>query len=220
MTNDKLTRMLGWASAGLAASGVGYAVVARSRGSKRRPGDTMVTLTAAVTVTRPRSEAYSRWRQLENLPTFMTHLDSVTTTGPRTSHWRATAPFGGAIEWDAEITEDIPGERLAWQSVDGSAIRNEGEVRFTPAPNEQDTELHATIRYFQPGGKLGKAVARYFGEDPNQQLDDDLRRFKQVLETGEIVRSEGAPWGKRARQEFPQHPARPLTDKELAEVRS
>jgi hypothetical protein len=77
-----------------------------------------------------------------------------------------------------------------------------------------------TLRYWLPAGRLGQALARYFGEDPHQQLDDDLRRFKQVLETGEVVRSEGAPWGKRARREFPQRPARPLTAKELTEVLS
>jgi uncharacterized membrane protein len=154
----------------------------------------------------------------------MAHLDSVTTTGPQTSHWRASAPFGKTVEWDAQITTDIPGECLGWQSLDGSAVRNEGEVRFTPAPGgrgaEPDTEVHVKLRYSLPAGKLGTALARYFGEDPRQQLDDDLRRFKQVLETGEVIRSEGAPWGKRARHEFPQHPARPLTDQELTEVRS
>lgn len=196
-----------------------YAAVTRSRRSAR--SETAANLTATVTVTRPRQEVYVRWRQLEELPAFMAHLDSVTTTGPRTSHWRASAPFGKTVEWDAQITSDVPGERLGWQSLDGSAVRNEGEVRFTPAPGGgQDTEVHVTLRYSVPAGKLGAAVARYFGEDPHQQLDDDLRRFKQVLETGEVVRSEGAPWGKRARHEFPQHPARPLTAKELTEVRS
>lgn len=215
-----LARTVVATAAVMAVTGVDvYAAVTRSLGVKRRPKDTVV-LTAAVTVTRTRNEVYAQWRKLENLPGFMAHLDSVTTTGPRTSHWRAAAPLGKSVEWDAEITDDVPGECLAWQSVDGSGIRNEGELRFTPAPNERDTELHATIRYSLPGGKLGKAFARYFGEEPHQQLDDDLRRFKQVLETGEVVRSEGAPGGKRARQEFPQHPARPLTAKELAEVRS
>jgi uncharacterized membrane protein len=184
----------------------------------------MVSATATVTVTKPRDEVYGQWRQLEDLPNFMAHLDSVTTTGPQTSHWRASAPFGRTVEWDAQITTDIPGERLGWQSLDGSAVRNEGEVRFTPAPGgrgaEPDTEVHVKLRYSLPAGKLGTALARYFGEDPRQQLDDDLRRFKQVLETGEVIRSEGAPWGKRARHEFPQHPARPLTDQELTEVRS
>jgi uncharacterized membrane protein len=199
-----------------------YAAVTRSRRSARRQA--MVSATATVTVTKPRDEVYGQWRQLEDLPNFMAHLDSVTTTGPQTSHWRASAPFGRTVEWDAQITTDIPGECLGWQSLDGSAVRNEGEVRFTPAPGgrgaEPDTEVHVKLRYSLPAGKLGTALARYFGEDPRQQLDDDLRRFKQVLETGEVIRSEGAPWGKRARHEFPQHPARPLTDQELTEVRS
>ena len=87
-------------------------------------------------------------------------------------------------------------------------------MRFVPAPGGRGTEVHVKLRYAVPGGKLGETVARYFGEDPRQQLDDDLRRFKQVAETGEVVRSEGAPGGKRARREFPQHPARPLSDDE------
>jgi uncharacterized membrane protein len=101
--------------------------------------------------------------------------------------------------------------------VGDAGIRNEGAVRFVPAPGGRGTEVHVTLRYEMPGGKLGQAVARYFGEDPHQQLDDDLRRFKQVAETGEVVRSEGAPGGKRARQEFPQHPAQPLTRDEIAQ---
>jgi len=215
--DDRAGRTVAATAAAIAITGVDvYAAVSRSL----RPRDTIVTLTATVTVTRPRNEAYALWRQLENLPTFMAHLDSVTTTGPRTSRWRAAAPFGTTVEWDAQITTDIPGERLGWESVNGSSIRNEGEVRFTPAPHEQDTEVHVRIGYSIPAGKLGQVIARYFGEEPHQQLDDDLRRFKQVLETGEVVRSEGAPWGKRARQEFPQHPARPLTAEELMEVRS
>jgi uncharacterized membrane protein len=217
-----------------------YAAVSRGVRSRR---NSEVSLTAAVTVTSPRRKAYERWRQLDGLPAFMAHLDDVTVTGPRTSHWRATAPFGRTVEWDAEITEDVPGERIAWRSLDpgengtqhgtgnrgkngknvsrnGSKIRNAGTVCFIPAPNGQDTEVHVTLSYALPAGKGGQAVARYFGEEPHQQLDDDLRRFKQVLETGEVVRSEGAPGGKRARGEFPQRPARPLTGKELAEVLS
>jgi uncharacterized membrane protein len=124
------------------------------------------------------------------------------------------------VEWDAQITEDVPGERIAWRTVDDPAVGNEGSVRFTPAPGGRGTEVHVRLRYSMPGGRLGQAVARYFGEDPHQQLDDDLRRFKQIAETGEVVRSEGAPGGKRARREFPQHPARPLSAEELKEVRS
>ena len=173
-------------------------------------------LTATTTIRMPPQDVYSFWRRLDHLPGFMAHVDDVEVTGDRTSHWRATAPFGRTVEWDAEVTDDVPGERLAWRSTQGADIDNEGVVRFMPAPAGRGTEVQVTLRYSPPGGKLGKAVARYFGEEPSQQLDDDLRRLKQVLETGEVVRSDGAPGGKRARKEFPQRPAQPLADDEIA----
>jgi uncharacterized membrane protein len=191
-----------------------YAAVTRSRQK------TELELTATTTVASTTQEAYDLWRRLEILPSFMAHLDEVRTTGEGTSHWRASAPFGMAVEWDAEITDDVPGERIAWRSVDGATVGNEGEVRFLPAPGGRGSEVHVRMRYSMPAGPLGAAVARYFGEEPHQQLDDDLRRFKQVVETGEVVRSEGAPGGKRARREFPQHPARPLSQKELEEIQT
>lgn len=188
-----------------------YAAVTRSRGKGA------IGLTASVTVLKSRQDVYERWRRLENLPNFLAHVDHVRVQEPAMSHWRVSAPFGRTVEWDAEITEDIPGERIAWRSCGGAAIRNEGDIRFTPAPGDRGTEVHVTLRYWLPAGKFAEAAARYFGEEPHQQLDDDLRRFKQVVETGEVVRSEGAPGGKRARREFPQHPARPLTPRELAQ---
>jgi uncharacterized membrane protein len=194
----------------------GVDVYAAVTGARR----TVVDLTATTTVTASAREAYDLWRRLEDLPRFMAHLDEVSTTGLGLSHWRASAPFGRTVEWDAQITEDVPGERIAWRTVHDPAVGNEGSVRFTPAPGGRGTEVHVRLRYSMPGGRLGQAVARYFGEDPHQQLDDDLRRFKQIAETGEVVRSEGAPGGKRARREFPQHPARPLSAEELKEVRS
>ncbi|MGI8448964.1 MAG: SRPBCC family protein [Streptosporangiaceae bacterium] len=191
-----------------------YAAVTRSQRK------TEMGLTASVTVVKSPQEAYDQWRQLESLPLFMAHLDEVRPTGNGTTHWRASAPFGRSVEWDAEIIEDVAGERIAWRSVGDPDVPNDGEVRFRAAPGGRGTEIHVTLRYWVPGGKLGAAVARYFGEDPHQQLDDDLRRFKQIVETGEVVRSEGAPGGKRARREFPQHPARPLSESELQEARS
>jgi uncharacterized membrane protein len=185
-----------------------YAAVTRTRASAP------MELTATTTVTEPPDEVYGLWSDLERLPAFMAHLDEVHVTGPHTSHWRASAPFGKVVEWDAETTQDIPGQLIAWQSVDGADIDNSGEVRLAPAPGDRGTEIQVTLRYDLPGGALGKAAARYFGEEPHQQLDDDLRRFKQISETGEVVRSEGAPGGKRARGEFPQHPARPLSEGE------
>ncbi|MGM1065460.1 SRPBCC family protein [Saccharothrix sp. Mg75] len=174
-----------------------------------------VELTATTTIRKPTSEVYAFWRDLENLPTFMAHLEEVRETGGRTSHWVADAPFGKNVEWDAEITEETPGEKIAWRSTGKADVPNAGTVWFVPAPDGASTEVHVVLVYEIPGGAVGKAVAKYFGEEPHQQLDDDLRRFKQVLETGEVVRSDGAPWGKRARAEFPQHPAQPLSDAEL-----
>ncbi|GAA4972171.1 hypothetical protein GCM10025331_77410 [Actinoplanes utahensis] len=180
-----------------------------------RRGGTM-ELTAATTIRKPASEVYAFWRDLENLPTFMAHLEQVRATGDRTSRWTADAPFGKDVGWDAEITEESPGERIAWRSIGNADVPNSGTVRFVPAPDGVSTEVHVALTYDIPGGTIGKAVAKYFGEEPHQQLDDDLRRLKQVLETGEVVRSDGAPWGKRARKEFPQRPAQPLSDAELA----
>ncbi|MEU4835735.1 SRPBCC family protein [Streptosporangium sp. NPDC023615] len=173
-------------------------------------------LTATTTIRKPASELYAFWRRLENLPTFMSHLDEVRSTGERTSHWAASAPFGRTVEWDAEITEEVPGERIGWRSIAGADVSNAGKVWFVPAPDGVSTEVHVLLVYDMPGGALGKAIATYFGEEPHQQIDDDLRRLKQVLETGEVVRSDGAPWGKRARKEFPQRPAQPLSAEELA----
>jgi uncharacterized membrane protein len=175
-----------------------------------------VDLTATTTIRRPAADVYAFWRRLENLPAFMAHLDDVRSTGERTSHWVASAPFGRTVEWDAETTEDVPAERIEWRSTGEADVPNAGKVWFTAAPDGVGTEVHVLLVYDIPGGELGKAVARYFGEEPHQQLDDDLRRLKQVLETGEVVRSDGAPWGKRAREEFPQRPAQPLSPEELA----
>jgi uncharacterized membrane protein len=189
-----------------------YAAITRSRTR------TMAETVGTTTISKPPPEVYDRWRQLDSLPAFMAHLDEVRVTGERTSHWRTASVGGRHIEWDAEITEDVPGERIAWRSTDNADIWNEGTASFLEAPGGRGTEVHVRLRYALPGGRLGQLMARLLGEDPRLQLDDDLRRFKQVIETGEVVRSEGAPAGKRARHEFPQHPARPLAADELVEV--
>jgi uncharacterized membrane protein len=177
-----------------------------------------VDLTASTTVRKPPEELYAFWRQLDNLPTFMAHVEQVQVLSEQRSHWRVSAPLGGTVEWDAEITEEQPGRRLAWASLADADVRNEGSIDFRPAPGEHGTEVHVRLRYDIPGGKLGELVARFLGEDPHQQLDDDLRRFKQVMETGEAVRSDGAPWGKKARSEFPQHAAQPLAGDEVIDL--
>jgi uncharacterized membrane protein len=120
------------------------------------------------------------------------------------------------VEWDAEITEDVPGERIAWRSVAGSKIDNAGTVSFVPAPGDQGTEVHVDMRYSPPAGAVGATLAKLFGEEPAIQLKDDLRRFKQIAETGEVVRSDGSPEGQRGLRQLKQRPAQALPDEELA----
>ena len=154
----------------------------------------MLHVQKSVTVMRPRAEVFQFWRRLENLPTFMYHLKSVEVNGAR-SHWVARAPGGGDVEWDAEIIADREGEFLSWRSLEGSEIRNEGSVRFKDAPADRGTELRVELSYDAPAGKVGALVAKLLGEEPSQQITDDLRRFKQVMETGEVVLSDGSPEG-------------------------
>jgi uncharacterized membrane protein len=192
---EQLARGLGWFNA--------------SRSTTKAKERSMKVLTA-VTVARPRDEVYSFWRQFENLPRFMIHLESVEETGPGQSRWVAKAPAGRRVEWEAKIAQERPGELLAWRSLPGSDVENAGTVRFLDAPGDQGTEIHLDLSYEAPGGAIGDLLAKLSGEHPKQQVKDDLRRCKQVLETGEIVVSEGNPAGVSARQQLFQRPAQPL----------
>jgi uncharacterized membrane protein len=142
-----------------------------------------------MTINRSPQELYDYWHQFEQLPLFMRHLESVHQTGPGRSHWKAKAPAGYSVEWDAQIVADTPGELIAWESLEGADVDNSGIVRFSPAPAGRGTEVRVQLQYRPPAGRLGAAVAKLFGEEPNQQIADDLRRFKQVMETGEISNS-------------------------------
>jgi uncharacterized membrane protein len=157
--------------------------------------DGSVDVFRSITINRSPEEVYRFWHDFGNLPRFMHHLEAVQVTGTLTSHWVAKAPFGREVEWDAEIVEDRPGELIAWRSIEGSEIPNSGSVRFSPAPNGRGTEVSVTIQYEPPAGKAGALLARMLGEEPHVQLRDDLRRLKQVLETGDVVVSEGSPKG-------------------------
>ncbi|MDQ3354501.1 MAG: SRPBCC family protein [Actinomycetota bacterium] len=170
----------------------------------------------AITINASPEVVYTVWRDFERLPAFMYHLESVSTTTGVRSHWVARGPAGTSVEWDAEITEDVPGERIAWCSLEGASVDNTGSVQFRPAPGEQGTEVHLELQYSPPGGRLGSVVAKLFGEEPNQQVSDDLRRFKQIVETGEIARSDASPLGSRNRNQVHQHDAHPLDDDEAA----
>ena len=164
---------------------------------------------SAITVNAPAEAAYATWRDFEALPSFMYHLKSVEVTADGCSHWVAKAPAGTSVEWDAEIVDDVPGQRISWSSSEGSSVANAGSIEFRPAPGGRGTEIHVELRYQPPGGVLGAVVAKLFGEEPNQQLADDLRRFKQLLETGEIARSDGSPLGTRTQNQMHQEDAHP-----------
>ncbi len=165
-------------------------------------------LRAAITVEREPQDVYAFWRELENLPSFMYHLKSVTAESAERSRWVANAPAGQQVQWEAQITDDQPGTRIAWESLPGSAVQNSGSVDFAPAPGG-GTEIRVVIGYHIPGGVLGKAVATILGESPEQQVNDDLRRLKQLLETGQVLRSDGSPEGTAALRQMHQQPAQP-----------
>jgi uncharacterized membrane protein len=165
---------------------------------------------SAVTIRHPVEVVYGFWRDLTNLPSFMNHLESVEPSGDRRWHWTANAPAGTTVDWEAEIVEDLPNRRIAWASVVGSKVGNSGSVSFTPAPGDRGTEVRVELTYDPPGGTLGKVVAKLLGEEPQQQVSDDLRRLKQVLETGQVVLSEGSPEGTRFLRLLRQRPAQPV----------
>jgi uncharacterized membrane protein len=163
----------------------------------------------SITVRRSIEEVYAFWRDLENLGRYSQHLESVSVRGRR-SRWVAKAPAGKSVEWESELVEEVPNRRLAWRSLPGSEVANEGIVWFAPAPGDRGTEVRVELRYDAPAGQPGATIARLFGEEPDVQLRDDLRRFKQVLETGEVVLSDGSPEGagQGARKQRPAQPAR------------
>lgn len=174
----------------------------------------------AITITDAPEELYRFWRDLQNLPRFMKHLESVTTeqmigrtagdrasmgatsqpvgrsAGGSRSHWVAKAPAGTTVEWDAEITEDRPNELIAWRSLEGADVDSAGTVRFEQLPGGRGTVVKLEMDYRPPAGALGAGIAKLFGEDPEWQVKEGLRRFKQLMETGEVMTTEGQPAGR------------------------
>jgi uncharacterized membrane protein len=142
-------------------------------------------LEQTVIIARPREELFQFWRQFDNLPRFMDNLQSVTVLDGRRSHWVAKGPLGARVEWDAEIHNEIPDELIAWRSLPGSDVDQAGSVHFMRG-HGGGTEVRVVLRYAAPAGKVGEAIGHVLGEDPGQQIADDLRRFKQVMEAGEV----------------------------------
>ena len=156
-----------------------------------------VSTVQTVALNKTPEECYQFWRNFENLPRFMEHVESVRALGDGRYHWIVKAPVGTTVEWDAELTQDSP-SRIAWQSLPGADIVNSGAVEFQKATAGHGTIVKAIIHYSPPGGKVGSAVAKLFGEEPSIQAKMDLRRFKAVMETGEVPTIEGQSSGRES----------------------
>jgi uncharacterized membrane protein len=156
-----------------------------------------VDVQKSVTINKSPAELFSFWENFENLPKFMNHLESVTKNDELYSHWKAKAPLGYTVEWDAEVTNKVENSLIEWRSLDGADIPNTGGIEFIPTL-ERGTEVKVTFAYIVPAGKLGALAAKIFGEEPGQQVAEDLRRFKNLMESGSIIKVKGQPSGQMA----------------------
>ena len=198
-------RASGWALAGLGAllfnrgySGhchtyemLGVNTAGTGQDTRRALGGSAgVIVEESVTINRSASELYRFWRNLENLPRFMTHLESVERITDTLSRWRAKGPAGADVEWNAEIINEVPDQVIGWRSIDGSDVVSAGSVNFEEAGPGRGTRVRVRLQYSPPGGKVGAAVAKLMGRDPATEIREDLRRFKQIVETGEVATNE------------------------------
>jgi len=177
---------------------LGITSVAESDGERPNvsiPYGRGVRVEQTVTIGLPPEQIYAFFRNFENLPRFMSHLQSVTVLDDKRSHWVTKGPAGSDAEWDAEIINEIPNELIGWRSVDGSQVDNAGSVHFKANPGDRGTDVKVILRYDPPGGLLGAVTAKIFGEDPAHQVKEDLRALKMLLETGEIASTTGQPNG-------------------------
>lgn len=195
-----------WAGAGMSLIGAallhrglsGYCAMLDAMGMDRQEGhDTNLLgrrkvetgraskIQQTIEINRPPADLYRFWRSLENLPRIMSHLESVQTINDRLSHWVVkTIPGGPSVEWDAEIINDIDNERIGWRSLSGADVDNAGSVEFEPVRDGLQTRMTVTLQYAPPAGRLGAAIAKLIGEDPEHKIAEDLRRFKQTMEAG------------------------------------
>lgn len=162
------------------------------------PRDRTVRVEKNLAIGKSPDECYAMWREFENFPRFMHFVESVTTAGPRRSHWVARVAGGAKLEWDAEITNDQPGKLIAWRSVDEADVEHAGVVRFEPGRDGRGTWLRVEIQYLPPGGALGAMLANLMSAAPSEVIEEDVRRFKRLIETGEVATIEGQSHGKRS----------------------
>lgn len=136
----------------------------------------------SITINRSPGEIYSFWRQLENLPRFMQHVQSVTQSGDGISHWVVKTVIDQTLEWDARIIEDKPGHMISWQSLEGADMHNAGSVWFTPAAGGHGTTVKVSMKYSPPGGMLIARMAKFFGGNAGKEMEEDLSQLKNLLE--------------------------------------
>ena len=158
-------------------------------------GSAGINVEESVTINRPVEELYRFWRNLENLPHFMQHLVSVERISDTLSRWRAKGPGGRTVEWSAEIINEVPNQLIGWRSIDGSEVTTAGSVHFDDAGPGRGTRVRVRLQYSPPGGKVGAALAKLMASDPATEIREDLRRFKQMVETGEVPTTDGQPRG-------------------------
>ena len=158
-------------------------------------GSRGVNVLESVTINRSIPELYRFWRNLENLPQFMRHLQSVEKMTDTISRWRAKGPAGVTVEWEAEIYNEVPDKLIAWRSIETSQVISAGSVNFDDAGPGRGTRVTVHLQYSPPGGKLGAKLARLFGADAETEIREDLRHFKQLVEAGEIATTAGQPRG-------------------------
>jgi uncharacterized membrane protein len=174
---------------------LGVSGVQEGRRRGREPGG--VHVVESFLIGKSPEELYAFWRNFENFPQFMSHVESVRKIDEHRSHWVAKAPkiYGGKVEWDAEVTADEPNSRIAWRALPESDVQHRGEVRFQRALGERGAIVRVELDYQPPAGQMGRWVAKLFGEEPEQQIRDDLRKVKRLMEVGEIPTIEGQPRG-------------------------
>jgi uncharacterized membrane protein len=170
---------------------------ARVHGRGQPSDDHGTRIAQSLLINKSPEELYAYWRNFENLPNIMTHLESVRVLENGRSHWVATAPriAGGKVEWDAEITADEPYSRIAWRALPGGDVEHRGTIKFTLAPGDRGTNVRVVLEYHPPAGQLGRWIAKIFGEEPEQQIRDDLRNFKRIMEVGQIPTVTGQTHG-------------------------
>jgi uncharacterized membrane protein len=162
----------------------------------RASQDLPITVTLAINS--PPEKLYEFWRKLENLPRFMQHLESVRETGDRTSHWIAKVPGGMRLQWQSEIVDDQPNQFISWRTREGSEVNHCGSVRFETASGGRGTIVRVEMYYGLPGGRMAQQAAKLFSATPEIVIKEDLRRLKQLIETGEIATTRGQPSGARS----------------------